>query len=310
MSTLSHELECYLTLRRSLGYHLGTTERILRNFITFADREEAPYLSTALFLRWRETFGHANQQTWARRLGMVRLFTQWLHCREPQHEVPPRALIPSHYRRPRPYIYSEEEIRRIVETTAALPSPNGVRALSSATLFGLIAVTGLRISEALSLDVADVDLDTGVLTLRHGKLGKERVLPVADTTRAQLGAYLRERDRLLGTSPAPFFVSDWGTRLSEWSARYNFATVCQSLGLRPAQKFHRYGRGLRIHDLRHTFAVRTLLHWYRTRQDPTREMLKLMTYLGHTHSFETYWYIEAIPELLALAAQRAEEGHP
>ena len=105
-------------------------------------------------------------------------------------------------------------------------------------------------------------------------------------------------------------MSDWGTRLSEWSARYTFATVCQSLGLRPAQKFHRYGRGPRIHDLRHTFAVRTLLHWYRTSQDPAREMLKLMTSLGHAHPSDTYWYLETIPELLALAAQRGEEVHP
>lgn len=229
---------------------------------------------------------------------------------DPRHEIPPQGLIPSRYRRVRPYIYSEDEIRRIVETAATLPSSNGVRAQTYATLFGLIAVTGLRINEALSLDVADVDLELGVVTLRHGKFGKERLLPLADSTRERLAAYLQERDRLLGASPQPFFVSDQATRVTEWAARYNFAMVCQSLGIRPAQKFYRYGRGPRIHDLRHTFAVRTLVHWYRTRADPTREMLKLITYLGHGDPTHTYWYLEAIPELLALAAQRREEVQP
>jgi integrase len=309
MSNLSHELDRYLTLRRNLGYRLDTAERNLRNFIASAEREGAAYLSSALFLRWQETFGHANRQTWARRLSSVRLFAQWLHTIDPHHEIPPQGLIPHRYRRARPYIYSEDEIRRIVEAAAALPSPNGVRALTYSTLFGLIAVTGLRISEALSLNVTDVDLDTGVLTLQCGKFGKARVLPVAATTRERLAAYLKERDRLLGASPPPFFVSDHGARLTDCAARYNFATVCQSLGMRPAQKFHRHGRGPRIHDMRHTFAVRTLVHWYRTRtEDPTREMLKLTTYLGHADPTHTYWYIEAIPELLALAAQRGEEG--
>ena len=131
---------------------------------------------------------------------MVRLFAQWLHGIDPKHEVPPQGLIPGRYRRARPYIYSDEEIRRIVEAAAELPSINGIRALTFPTLFGLIAVTGLRISEALSLDVADVDLEAGVLTLRRGKLGKARLLPLSDSTDVRLTAYARERDRLLGAS--------------------------------------------------------------------------------------------------------------
>jgi integrase len=310
MNRLSHDLDRYLILRRSLGFHLKTDERILRNFLAFAEHKHAAHLSSALFLRWRATFGQAKPPTWARRLGIIRLFVQWLHPSDPRHEIPPHGLIPSRYRRARPYIYSEDEIRRIMETAVTLPSPHGVRAQTYATLFGLLAVTGLRINEALSLDVADVDLELGVVTLRHGKFGKERLLPLADTTRERLAAYLQERDRLLGVSPPPFFVSDQGTRITEWAARYNFALVCQSLGIRPTQKFYRHGRGPRIHDLRHTFAVRTLVHWYHTRADPTREMLKLTTYLGHGDPTHTYWYLEAIPELLALAAQRGEEGQP
>jgi integrase len=306
MSTFSRELDRYLTIRRSLGYDLGTAERILRRFIAFAERENAEYINTALFLRWQEAFGHANRQTWSRRLGMVRLFALWLHSIDQKHEVPPQALIPDRYRRPRPHIYSDEEIRRIVETAAELPSINGVRALTCSTLFGLIAVTGLRVSEAISLDVADVNLEAGLLTLRRGKLGKARLLPVSDCTRGQLVAYAKERDRLLGASPEPFFVSDRGERLTDCGARYNFAAVCQTVGLRPVEKFKRHGRGPRIHDLRHTFAVRTLVNWYRAGKNPAQEMIKLTTYLGHASPSHTYWYIEAVPELLDLASRRVE----
>ncbi len=306
MSTWATDLDRYLTIRRSLGYHLDTAARILRRFIVFAEREHAESISTDLFLRWQQSFGQANRHTWSRRLGTVRLFAQWLHGIDQRHEVPPQALIPGRYRRVRPYIYSDDEIRRVVEAAAELPSINGIRALTCSTLFGLIAVTGLRVSEALSLDVTDVDLESGVLSLRRGKFGKARLLPLADSTTIRLAAYARERERLLGPMPDPFFVSDHGERLTAGGARYNFAVVCQTIGLRPAEKWRRHGRGPRIHDLRHTFAARTLLHWYRTGQDPTREMIKLTTYLGHADPAHTYWYIEAVPELLELASQRPE----
>jgi integrase len=306
MSALSEELDRYLTIRRGLGYDLDTAERILRRFTAFAEQEGADLITTDLFLRWRDAFGRANRHTWSTRLRIVRLFGQWLHGIDPRNEVPPQALIPGRYRRARPYIYSDEEIRRIVDAAAELPSINGIRALTCSTLFGLIAVTGLRVSEALSLDSADVDLKTGVLTLRRGKLGKARLLPLSDSTTLRLAAYVGERDRLLGLTSEPFFVADRGERLTDCGARYNFAAVCQAIGLRPAEKFHRHGRGPRIHDLRHTFAVRTLVNWYRTGKDPMREMIKLTTYLGHANPAHTYWYIEAVPELLQLASRRAE----
>jgi integrase/recombinase XerD len=310
MSALSQELNRYLSVRRSLGYGLTTAERILRRFITFADGENAEFINTTLFLRWQETFGRANKQTWAQRLTVVRLFAQWLHSMDPKHEVPPRSLIPSRTRRPHPYIYSEDDIRRIVETAAELPSLNGIRALTCSTLFGLIAVTGLRVSEALSLAAGDIDLENGVVTLQQGKLGKARLLPVSDCTKTRLADYAKERDRLLGVPATVFFVSDRGERLTDCGARYNFAVVCQTIGLRPSQAFRRHGRGPRIHDLRHTFAVRTLLNWYRDGKEPAREMIKLSTYLGHSDPAHTYWYIEAVPELLALASKRVEEVRP
>lgn len=302
--TLHHELDRYLTVRRSLGYKLGTAERILRRFIEFADAEGATYVTTELFLRWQEAFGEAGRQTWAARFGMVRLFAQWLHGLDPVHEVPPRGLVPSRQRRMRPYIYSEAEIAAIVEEAARLPSIYGMRGLTCSTLFGLIAATGLRISEALGLDTGDVDLDEGVLRIRRGKLGKERLLPMASSVVGRLRAYANERDRLLDLTPEPFFVSCRGDRLGDCGARYNFALICQRVGLRDPQRYGRHGRGPRIHDLRHSFAARTIIAWYRSGKDPGHEMIKLTTYLGHVSPEHTYWYIEAVPELLELASAR------
>lgn len=302
--SLRYELDRYLTVRRSLGYQLGTAERVLRRFIDFAEIEQAEFITTALFLRWQDVFGQARQQTWAARFDMVRLFAQWLHGLDPAHQPLPRGLIPHRYRRVRPYIFSEIEIAAIIDDAAELPSIYGMRGLTCSTLFGLIAVTGLRISEALDLDIGDVDFDEGVLRIRCGKLGKERLIPLAESVTARLRAYAAERDRLLGLAPEPFFVSCRGDRLGDCTARYNFALVCQRIGLRARQQYGRHGRGPRIHDLRHSFAARTIIDWYRTGKDPSHEMIKLTTYLGHTAPENTYWYIEAVPELLELASRR------
>jgi integrase/recombinase XerD len=302
--SLRDKLDRYLTVRRSLGYSLGPTERVLRRFVDFAEAEQAQCVTAALFLRWQNTFGQAGRQTWAGRFGMVRLFAQWLHGLDPTHEMLPQGLVPSRHRRTRPHIYSAAEIAAIVDAATELPSIYGMRGLTCSTLFGLIAVTGLRISEALGLDTVDVDLNEGVLRIRRAKLGKERLIPLADSVTERLQTYADERDRLLGLTPEPFFVTCGGDRLKDCGARYNFALVCQRIGLRSPQQYYRHGRGPRIHDLRHSFAVGTIIDWYRTGKDPSREMLKLTTYLGHTAPHHTYWYIEAVPELLELASNR------
>jgi integrase/recombinase XerD len=307
MTALDKELDRYLNIRRSFGFSLTTSERVLRRFVEFANRRKECHVTADLFLAWRQEFGAANRHTWAARLGMIRQFATWLSAIDPKHEVPPSGLLPGHYRRARPYIYSESEIARIVAEATRLPSPNGLRSLTFSTFFGLIAVTGLRVSEALALDNGDVDAKTGVLTVHRGKLGKPRLIPVARSTLVRLNAYATTRDRLLGRVPKSFFVSDTGNRPDDCSARYNFAVICQRMGLRQEQRFNRHGRGPRIHDLRHTFATRTLLDWYRAGKDPDREMLKLSTYLGHSEPAHTYWYMEAVPELLELAAARAEK---
>lgn len=302
--SITPQLDHYLSIRRSLGYDLRTAERILRRFVRFADREDALHVDTALFLRWDTSLPNAGVSTRSARLCAVRLFAQWLSSIDPAHEVPPRGLMPSRYTRQHPYIYSEAEIAAIIAAAKDLPSIYGLRGLTCSTLFGLIAATGLRIGEALALDPDDLDVATGVLRVRRGKLGKERLLPLNPTVVARLVGYAAERERLLGRAADAFFVTIKGTRLTDCSARYNFAQACQQIGLRAHQQYCRHGRGPRIHDLRHTFAVRTMLGWYRTGQDPAREMIRLTTYLGHTDPSNTFWYLEAVPELLDLAMAR------
>lgn len=307
--TLAHELDRYLSIRRSLGYDLATSGRILRRFVQYADSQGAEYVTTDLFQRWQAVFGDARRSTWGARFTVVRLFSQWLHCLDAAHEVLPRGLIPYRYCRKHPYIFTDAQIAAIIEEAVRLPSIYGIRGLTCATLFGLIAVTGMRINEALNLDTGDVDLDSGIVRIRCGKLGKERLLPVHDSTLERLRAYAAERDRLLGTASVPFFVKCDGSRLGDCGARYNFAHVCQRIGLREPQEEGRHGRGPRIHDLRHSFAAKTMIDWYRSGKDPAREMVKLTTWLGHANPACTYWYIEAVPELLELASSRIPDGH-
>jgi integrase len=303
--SIAPELERYLSVRRSLGYDLRSDERILRRFVRFVDQESASRVDTLLFLRWDASLPDVGTSTRSARFGKVRLFVQWLSSIDPAHEVPPRGLLPHRSERRRPHIYSEAEIVSIIAAAKALPSIYGLRGLTCSTLFGLIAATGLRISEALALDDDDLDAGDGVLRVRRGKLGRERLLPLDPTVVAQLVTYAAERDRLLGRAASAFFVTEKGLRLTDCGARYNFARACQQIGLRADQQYCRHGRGPRIHDLRHTFAVRTMIGWYRAGKDPAREMIRLTTYLGHTDPSNTFWYLEAVPELLDLAMARA-----
>jgi integrase/recombinase XerD len=308
MSNLRQELDRYLTIRRSLGYDLGTAERMLKRFITFAEAEGTEHVSADLFLRWQAAFGNANRQTWAAHFVVVRRFAEWLHGFDSLHEIIPRGLIPCRTMRPRPYIYSDAEIARIIDTAAKLPSTYGLRASTMSTLFGLIAVTGLRINEALALNTDDVDIELGTLTIQRGKLGKARLVPLETSVVERLTMYITERDRVLGKAQQALFVNESGKRVSDCSARYNFAVVSQHIGLRASEQFGRHGRGPRIHDLRHSFAARTIINWYRVDKDAGREMIKLSTYLGHSDPDNTYWYLEAVPELLELAAKRVTES--
>jgi integrase len=303
MSELRQAMDRYLTLRRSLGFELRGPEATLRRFVAFAEREGAAYITTDLVLRWTSEPSKAQPVTWASWVAIVRRFARWWSATDPCTEVPPEGLLPHRFRRQPPYIYSDDEIERIVRAAAQLPSSNGMRALTYSTYFGLVAATGMRMSEGLALDRSDVDLVEGILTIRRTKFGKSRIVPLHASTREVLRSYAAQRNcslRRVGT-PA-FFVSEHGSRITQWSTRYNFAKVSQQVGLRPPARGH--GHGPRLHDLRHRFAVRTLIDWYRKGFDVEREIPKLATYLGHVHVNDTYWYLEAVPELLQLATER------
>jgi integrase len=249
MITLTERLDDYIAARRSLGYDLSFAARVLRGFTRFADQEGTDHITVDLFLRWKMGFGKADNNTWSARLGMVRVFAGWLQGHDARTEVPPPGLIAGKLRRGRPYIYSEAEVAMIVARAAKLPSRYGIRGWTCSTLFGLIAVTGLRINEAIALDEGDVNLDEGVITVKRGKNGTARFVPLAPSTVARLRAYRVERMRLLGPTTGPFFLIESGERPTDCCARYNFAIVSQGLGLRVPQRFFKHGRGPRIHDL-------------------------------------------------------------
>jgi integrase/recombinase XerD len=315
MNGFRDAVEQYLALRQSLGFELRVQEGILRRFTNFAESEEAHYVTINLVLRWTETFGQVLPSTVARAVSVVRCFAAWHNGLDPRTQIPPPGLVLGRYQRRRPLLHSDEQIVQLLLSTEQLQSPRGLSGSTLSTLFGLIVVTGLRISEAVKLDRSDVDLSEGILTIRRTKFGKSRLVPVHPTTRAALERYAERRDSTLGKiETTAFFVSEQGRRITVDAARYHFARVSQRLGHRaPSQGLsgrlrvrirQRHGCGPRLHDLRHRFAAYTLLNWYRAGVDVEREIPKLATYLGHCAVSHTYWYIEAVPELLQLAAGR------
>jgi integrase/recombinase XerD len=308
---LEQALNDYLRIRRSLGFRLQQQASSLRNFVTFLRTEGASHITTELALRWATQPAKAHPAAWAWRLGRVRRFAIWYSATEPRTEIPPAGLLPHRRRRKPPHIYSDDEIERLLRRAQQLPSRKGLRSRTFTTLFGLLVATGMRVSEALSLDRPDVDFDRGILHVQRTKFGKSRYVPVHPSTVESLKKYAEARGRLFPTPPIPaFFITERGGRITGATARYTFAKLSQQLGLRASSKGH--GRGPRLHDMRHRFAVRTLIHWYRSGLDVERELPKLATYLGHVHVNESYWYLEAVPELLQLATDRliAREVQP
>ena len=307
MSKLREACEQYLQLRRELGYQLCGVDRLLRSFVAFAEQEGATHVTIDLALRWAQQPLGVQPSTWAWRLSAVRRFAVWLSASDRHTQVPPTGLLPGCYRRKRPYIYSDAEIQKIVRAAGRIASPAGLKGRTFSTIFGLLAVTGMRVSEVLALDREDVELKEGVLQIRRTKFGKSRLVAIHESTRQELADYARQRDRVVNRpGTVAFFLTERGGRVTGKAARYNFANVSREVGLRTATTNYRHGRGPRLHDLRHRFVVSTLLRWYRAGIDVEREMPKLTTYLGHVHVNVTYWYVEAVPELLELAARRLE----
>jgi len=304
MSKLQTALKKYLTVRRQLGFKLREEGNLLPKFVHFVEQEGASFVTRDLALRWAMQPTNVLPAWWAARLRMVRHFAHYLKAADPRTEVPPHGLLPYRYHRHPPYIYSDQEIRQLVGSAKNLSSPIGLRPYTYATLFGLLAATGMRLRESINLHIKDVDLKNGILTIYQTKFGKSRLVPIHPSTQRVLQQYEYQRDRIYPNPRDPnFFISDLGTKLTGDIVRWTFVKLSRRIGLRGPFDSH----GPRLHDFRHGFAVRTILNWYRAGVDVERHIPKLATYLGHTHVNDTYWYLSAVPELMQLAAMRLEQ---
>lgn len=301
MKTLRQHLQQYLQLRRRLGFKLRDAGSMLSKFVRFAQRQHATFVTTQLALRWATQPVDCHPALWTTRLSRVRQFARYVSAVDPRTEIPPHGLLPHRYRRKPPYLYSDQEVRALIAAAQQLPSPRHLRGATYATLFGLLAATGMRVGEALGLDRADVDLAQALLTVRQTKGNKARLVPLHPSTNQALRRYERLRDRVCPRPQSPrFFLSERGGALTYWIVRYWFIQVSRQIGLRQPADRH----GPRIHELRHRFSIRTLVHWYRTGQDVEAHLPELATYLGHGHVTDTYWYLSATPELLHWATRR------
>lgn len=300
MSPLRDGLADYLNVRRALGFRLDRAEMLIGQFLGYLEERQAPVVTTEHAVAWATAPGGA--PWWhALRLSAVRPFAAWLHAQDPVHEVPPPGLIPHGPHRAVPYLYSAAEVSALVAAAGRRPHP--VSALTYPALIALLAATGARIGEALALDDGDFDAGHGILTVREGKAGKSRLLPLHPSSTAALERYQQERDRLLPARPGDvLLVSAVGTRLDYSRVCKTFRRITAQAGVTARSAACRP----RIHDMRHSFAVASLLEWYRRGDDVQAMLPRLSTYLGHCDPRHTYWYLSAAPELLALAGERLE----
>jgi len=305
MNTLRQSVEEYIALRQAMGFKLHEESRLLPRFIDFLEHQDEAVITTDLAVRWATQCTAAQPAEWARRLRFVRVFARYRSTTDPRTQIPPTGLLPYRPRRAEPYIYNDDEINRLLQAAGQLSSSTGLRAYTYVTALGLLAVTGMRISELVTLDNEDVDLAHGQLTIRDAKFGKSRWLPLHSSTQQALQQYVQRRDQHY---PIPcssgFFISEQGTRLTSCRVRATFVQLSRQIGLRGPTDSH----GPRLHDFRHRFAVQTLLRWYQEGADVEQHLPELSTYLGHVKVSDTYWYLSATPELLQLALQRSEQG--
>lgn len=299
MSALRQALADYLAVRRALGYKLVRPEKLLGQFVDYLEQLGVDTVTTAHAVAWARLPAQGDSNWWAHRLSVVRGFATHLRTIYPATEVPPADLLPWRPRRASPYLYSDEEIAALIDAASGLRTP--LRVATIKTLIGLLAVTGMRVGEAINLDCDDVDLDAGVIVIRHAKFDKTRELAVHPTTVVALRDYLRQRARL-GPPPATtaLFISTAGTRLRYCNIQSTFQRLVHHAGLIPRSATCRP----RMHDIRHSFAVATLLDAYQAGENAEHRLTLLSTYLGHVDPAGTYWYLSAAPELLALAAER------
>jgi integrase/recombinase XerD len=302
MSPLAAALQDYLAVRRAMGYKLERAGKLLVQFVAYLDDAGVTTVTVEHALAWATLPAGGSINWWAHRLSVVRGFATYLCTIDSETEVPPADLLVYRKRRTTPYLYSDDDIAALLEATDILSSE--LRRTTYRTLLGLVSVTGMRIGEAIGLDRADFDPSGGLLLVRSAKFGKDRQLPLHDSTTKALTSYLTCRDRLLPeASTAAMFISTAGTRLLYTSVSWTFLKLIDHADLQPRSARCRP----KIHDLRHSFAVRTVLDGYRSDADVQARLPLLSTYLGHVHPANTYWYLSAAPELLALAGQRLED---
>jgi integrase len=304
MNPWREDVADYLTIRRALGHKLERAGRLLPQFIDHLEDNQAATITVEHALTWSMLPGNERINWWAERLSIVRGFTSWLAAHDPSVEVPPAGLLGSRPRRTTPTLFSEADIAALLAATATIRSP--LRAATYRTLLGLLAVTGMRIGEALALDRRDLDVDRGVLVVRSGKFGKARQLPLHHTTLDVLTGYLADRDDRLrpDADPDALFITTRGTRLAYGYVKVTFRQLIDRAGLQANPG----SRPPRLHDLRHSFVVNNVLDAYRSGTDVPARLPVLSTYLGHVDPAATYWYLSAAPELLALAGQRLDEN--
>lgn len=300
MTSLAQAAQDYLRIRRAMGYKLERAGEMLPRFIDFLEANGADTVTIELALAWA-TPSDLTPSTWQQRLTAIRGFARYLQTIDPRAEIPPSDFLPSVARRPAPHIYSDAEILALMAAASRWRSTLG--RLTLETMIGLLAVTGMRISEAVGLDRDDLDLTHARLVVRNSKFGKSRQLPLHPTTIQALRDYLAACDQLRPQAQTPaLLLSTRGQRLTRRYAEWQFAQLrarvklCARPGTRPP----------RLHDLRHTFAVRTMLDSYRADGDPRARLAQLSTYLGHADPAASYWYLSATPELLGLAAARLQ----
>jgi len=299
MSGLHSHVDEYLRLRRALGFKLKREGQMLPQFADYLDAAGARTVISELAISWAQLPTDVQPITWAHRLSAARAFARFMKTIEPATEVPPRDVFGARQRRPTPYLWSQEEIRRLLAAARTLRPP--IRAATHEALFGLLAVSGMRISEAIALERDDVDLTDGILAIRESKLGRSRLVPLHPTATDALRRYAARRDHLCPRpSASTFFLSSVGTALDDHGVREAFVKLTTAIGIRTATTRPR------MHDLRHSLAVNTLISWQRSDVNVAQRMPVLSNYLGHVSPAGTWWYLSASPELMELAAGRLE----
>lgn len=300
--TTEHKVVAYLAERRQAGYRLTIAGQQLLAFARFTDASgyRGP-LTIEIASRWAHATRGGRRLTAARRIELLRPFASFCRSWDDQSEIPPLRLLGPGHRRLTPHIYNGAQLCLLMHAARRLPPAGGLRGETCATIVGLMAACGLRISEATGLRREDVDLDQGCLRIRAGKFGKERLVPLHPSTRSALRRYASRRDRDPRCAErSEFFLFEPRRPLTTQHMHYAFRIVRRALRHRPCSGHGRF----RLQDLRHTFVCRRIEHWHRQGVDVDRHMLALSTYVGHVSPTETYWYVTATPQLMALAAQR------